>query len=66
MALYVRQDDNTTKQVIGIYKGTTEGPKIISAVYQGLNLLWGYIKSCFGRGYWINEKMWSETDAWLN
>lgn len=66
MALYVRQDDGSTKQVTAIYKGSTDGPKVISAVYQGLKLLWQYIKSCFGRGYWINDKMWSDRDAWAN
>ena len=66
MALYVRQDDGSTKQVTAIYKGSIEGPKVISAVYQGFKLLWQYIKSCFGRGYWINDKMWSERDGWAN
>ena len=66
MALYVRQDENSLRQVIAIYKGISSGPKTISAVYQGLILLWGYIKSCYGRGYWINDKMWSNTDAWVN
>ena len=66
MALYIRQDDGSTKQVTAIYKGSTGGPKVISAVYQGFKLLWQYIKSCFGRGYWINDKMWSERDGWAN
>jgi hypothetical protein len=66
MALYVRQDDDTTKQVTSIYKGSVDGPKVITAVYQGLKLLWQYIKSCFGRGYWINDKMWSNRDGWAN
>ncbi len=57
MALYV---DN--KPINTIYKGN----KTIQAVYQGLKLVWQYIRSCFGRGYWINEKQWSQTDAWAN
>lgn len=67
MALYVQLEQNKQpKQVTSIYKGTTEGPKVVAAVYQGLKLLWQFIKSCFGRGYWINDKMWSNTDAWAN
>jgi len=67
MALYVQLKDNEKpKQVTSIYKGTVEGPKVVAAVYQGLKLLWQYIKSCFGRGYWINDKMWSNSDAWAN
>jgi hypothetical protein len=67
MALYVRRkEDGEIKQVTGIYKGTETGPKVVSAVYLGLKLLWQYIKSCYGRGYWINDKLWSDTDAWVN
>lgn len=57
MALYVEN-----KQINTIYKGNNT----IQAVYHGLKLIWQYIKSCFGRGYWINEKQWSDTDAWAN
>ena len=64
MALYVRKDNDEIKQVTSIYKGTETGSKVISAVYLGLKLIWQYIKSCFG--YWINDKMWSNTDAWAN
>jgi len=67
MALYVQLEQNKQpKQVTSIYKGTVDGPKVVAAVYQGLKLLWQFIKSCFGRGYWINDKMWSNTDAWAN
>lgn len=62
MALYVRKKNDDMSNVPAIYKGR----KVVSAVYLGLKLLWQYIKSCFGRGYWINEKMWSNTDAWAN
>lgn len=75
MALYVQFKQNEQpKQVTSIYKGLNgDGsernpftPKIIAAVYKGAKLLWQYIKSCFGRGYWINDKMWSDKDAWAN
>ena len=57
MALYV---DN--KRITTILKEN----KNIAAVYQGARLIWQYIRSCFGRGYWINEKPWSNTDSWKN
>lgn len=57
MGLYVNN-----QQINTIYKGN----KTIQAVYHGLKLIWQYIKSCFGRGYWINEKQWSQTDGWAN
>lgn len=63
MALYVNNNDNKQpKEVTGIYRGQ----KIVSAVYKGTRLIWQYIKSCFGRGYWINDKEWSNRDAWAN
>ena len=58
MGLYV----NETQQVNTIYHGRTT----IQAVYRGLRLIWQYIKSCFGRGYWINDKPWSDRDAWAD
>ena len=63
MALYVNNNDNTQpKEVTGIQRGRV----IVSAVYKGARLIWQYIKSCFGRGYWINDKEWSNRDAWAN
>ena len=67
MALYVRTNDDVLKQVTSIYKGSVSGSAVtVSAVYLGLKLIWQYVKSCFGRGYWINEKMWSNSDGWVN
>lgn len=50
------------KPINTIYKGN----KTVQAVYQGLKLIWQYIRSCFGRGYWINDKQWSNADGWAN
>lgn len=60
MALYI--NDGTSKSVNTMYQGRT----VIQAVYYGLKLVWQYIKSCFGRGYWLNDKPWSNTDGWAN
>ena len=63
MALYINERNITdNRQVNTIYKGH----EVVQAVYQGLKLIWQYIKSCFGRGYWINDKPWSDRDAWAN
>lgn len=58
MALY----RNDKVQIPTIYKGR----KNVTAVYKGLRLVWQFIKSCFGRGYWLNDKAWSNTDGWAN
>lgn len=55
-----------------IYKQNLEltaryyGTQAIAAVYHGASLVWEAISSCFGNGYWINAKPWSNTDAWRN
>lgn len=38
----------------------------MSAIYQGVVLLWEAVRSCFGRGRWVNEKPWLNDDAWRN
>lgn len=38
--------------------------KIVIAVRIGKKLIWEAINSCFGKGFWINEKPWSDTDKW--
>lgn len=40
--------------------------RVVSAVYKGLVLVWTAIRSCFGKGYWINDKPWVNNDAWKN
>ena len=63
MGLFIKNNENNDKRrVITIIKSN----KYIAVVYQGSRLVWQYIRSCFGRGYWINEKPWSETDGWKN
>ena len=42
------------------------GAKAIEAVYLGAVLVWEAISSCFGSGYWIDNRPWSNTDGWRN
>lgn len=42
-----------------------DGREIVS-VYKGLQLVWSAIRSCFGKGFWINDKPWVNNDAWKN
>ena len=50
------------KEVTALYIGK----KAITAVYEGIHLVWQAARSCFGRGFWINEKPWINEDAWKN
>ena len=40
----------------------------IGAIYQGTQLVWrtiyNAIKSCFGSGTWLGDKLWSQDDSW--
>ena len=42
------------------------GGRAIQAVYKGLQLVWSMVRSCFGKGYWINDLPWVNDDAWKN
>lgn len=57
MALYSKERAITT---------ILKGKRNIAVVYKGAQLVWQYIRSCFGRGYWINEKPWQNDNGWKN
>lgn len=40
--------------------------KSINVVYRYGKIIWQAISSCFGKGYWINDKPWVNTDGWKN
>lgn len=38
--------------------------KVITSIYKGVQLIWEAIRSCFGKGFWIDSYQWSDEDAW--
>ena len=38
--------------------------RVVTEVYQGAQLIWTAIKSCFGAGFWINDKPWINDEGW--
>ncbi len=50
------------KELSGVFKGNV----VVSAVYQGVVVIWQAIKSCFGKGFWINAAPWVNNDGWKN
>lgn len=40
--------------------------QIVQEIYKGTQLVWRAVRSCFGYGYWVNNKPWLNTDAWKN
>ena len=50
------------KDIIAVYYGNIP----IASIYYGAKLVWQLVSSCFGNGYWINLKPWSNKDGWRN
>lgn len=42
------------------------GGQAIDAIYQGARLVWQAVRSCFGAGFWANEKPWIDSAGWKN
>lgn len=42
------------------------GARAIAAIYNGTVLIWEAIRSCFGKGFWVNESSWNNEDGWKN
>ena len=55
------------KPLAGKYKLQPSGKWwSVTEVYRGLNLVWSAIRSCFGTGFWVNEKPWLNIEGWKN
>ena len=50
------------KEIIEIYRGKTP----IEEIYRGKVLVFQIIRSCYGKGYWINDAPFLNDDAWAN
>lgn len=42
------------------------GGKVLSYVYRKGKMVWQAIKSCFGAGFWTNEKAWINEEPYKN
>lgn len=40
--------------------------KVVQEVYRGARLVWIAIRSCFGAGFWVNDKPWLNEEGWKN
>ena len=54
------------KNVTGVHCFVDGTERNITAIYRGDRLVWLAVRSCYGRGYWINDKPWINTDPWKN
>lgn len=55
----ITKDNNDTSAI------TARG-NVIQMVMHGTDLVWQAVRSCFGKGWWINDKPWSNEDGWKN
>lgn len=42
------------------------GKRAAAAVYVGAKLVWQAVRSCFGAGFWRNDKPWRNDEGWKN
>ncbi len=42
------------------------GKEAVQAIYYGATLIWQALRSCFGKGYWRNNKPWINKESWRN
>lgn len=35
-------------------------------VRKGSELIWARVRSCFGAGFWLNDKPWLNNESWKN
>lgn len=44
-----------------VYRGRWQ---VVTDIYRGSQLVWTAIKSCFGAGYWVDDKPWLDNEGW--
>lgn len=50
---------NNGKEIVQVNKSG----KIITRIVRDGKALYDYIRSCFGRGFWVNDRPWSNKDG---
>lgn len=38
----------------------------IDMVYKGMVEVWRAVRSCFGGGFWVNDRSWDNEEVWKN
>lgn len=57
---------NTRSETTGVYAIINGVITAITAMYEGgpNGLFWQSVRSCYGKGYWIEDKPWLDNDTW--
>lgn len=53
-------------EITSIFRKGRETTEVWLFVKGAWRVVWELIRSCFGRGFWVNEQPWNNEDAWKN
>ena len=57
--------EGTRKPTTGVYAVVNGALRAILTVYDDArNIIWQLVRSCYGKGYWIQDKPWLDADTW--
>ena len=54
------------REVTGIHRYGKETSEVWKYINGAWRIVWQAVRSCFGRGFWYNDKPWSNKDFWKN
>lgn len=54
------------RDVNGIHRKGRTTIEVVRFIEGAWRSVWQFIRSCFGRGFWANEKPWNNADGWKN
>ena len=55
----IRSSDNVIDLV-------NAGKKVVSKIMYGTKIVWELVSGCFTKGYWLNNKKWTNDRGWKN
>lgn len=57
--------EGTKTPSTGIYTLINGVKKELTTIYtDARRIIWQLIRSCYGKGYWIEDKPWLDNDTW--
>nr|DAQ75209.1 MAG TPA: hypothetical protein [Crassvirales sp.] len=57
---------NNHREITGMVLGGKRITKYYTVINHTARLIWEGIRSCFGSGWWINDKPWVNDEGWKN
>lgn len=57
--------EGTSTPITGFYVLLDGTIKTITTIYTDMGeIIWQLVRSCYGKGYWIEDKPWLDNDTW--